>query len=312
MSAGRHEAYRDKVCYTRAMNSNEIYEAVTKKIVAALREGVIPWEREFTVEGGLHRSFATHKPYRGGNQFYLDLIARSEGYKSPFWITLNQIKKQGGSLKKINGKSEKGTGQKSSIVFFYKLIFNEETDPKTGKKVEKVFPFLKYNRVFNLDQVEGIEAPELPASEFTPEERAISISTGMENSPTIYPGPHGWSYDGSEDVVSAPAKELPVNQRNWRALFDCLVQSTAHSSRLNRTPEFGEDPEFSKERLIGEMGAAMLIGLTGISVPSAEVQQRKIDGWINALEEKPRLVVQAASKAQGAADYIVGPEEDDE
>lgn len=287
------------------MKSNEIYEAVTNKIVAALREGIIPWDREFTVEGGQHRSFSTHKAYRGGNQFYLDLIARGEGYTSPFWITMNQIKKRGGNLKKINKADEKGTGQKSSIIFFFKMFESKTETDKNGKPV--LYPFLKADRVFNMDQTEGIEAPKLKASAYSPEERASAVTEGMPEGPFIdYSDTHIGiaDYDASKDEVHMHSTHHSL-QRFYRESFRGQVLSTAHSSRLSRKPEYGEDPEFSKERLIGEMGAAMLVGLTGLKVPAAEVKQRQIDGWITALEAKPRLVVQAASKAQGACDYIV-------
>jgi antirestriction protein ArdC len=298
------------------MKSNEIYEEVTGKIVSALKDGVIPWEREFTVEGGVHRSFSTHKPYRGGNQFYLDLIAQSQGYKSPFWITFNQIKKREGKLIKINKADEKGTGQKSSIIFFFKMFQSKdkngklEFDPKTGKPI--MIPYLKADRVFNLDQVEGIEAPELEASKYTPEERAASVIDGMPNPPKYSYDANLTGiarYDSGLDLVTINHKD---HARVRRETFRGLVLSTTHSKRLSRKPEYGDDPEFSKERLIGEMGAAMLVGLTGLKVPPSEVKQRKLDGWIAALEEKPRLVVQAASKAQGACDYIVPAKDDDD
>ena len=298
------------------MKSAEIYQEVTDKIVAALKDGVIPWEREFTVEGGVHRSFSTHKAYRGGNQFYLDLIAHAQDYKSPFWITLNQIKKRGGNLKKINRADEKGTGQKSSIIFYFKMFQPKDKHgrPEVDEKGKPVMlPFLKSDRVFNLDQTEGIEAPELEASKYTPEERANAVIEGMPDGPSIdysdnHVGPA--TYDSGNDEVNLHSTYhgLP---RFYRESFRGLVLSTAHSKRLNRKRDLAEG-EFSKERLTGEMGAAMLVGLTGLSVPPTEVKQRQIDGWIEALEDKPRLVVQAASKAQGACDYIVPAEEEDD
>jgi antirestriction protein ArdC len=289
-----------------AKTSNEIYQEVTDSIVAALRQGVIPWERDFVCEGGLHRSFNTKKPYRGGNQFYLNLVAAAQGYKSPFWLTVNRVKKLGGTLKKINGPEEKGTGQKTSIVFLFKPIVKNE-----GTEDEEVFFFLKYDRVVNLDQVEGIEAPKLKPSDLTPHERADSIIQHMPKLPPIAHLDEDLlqGYDSATDSVTVHSPNYGEINGYYRTLFNYLVASTAHSSRVGRVID--DHGTHSKENLINAMGSAMLAGLCEIPMPSISRHQSYIDGWIDLFENHPRLVVQASSKAQRALDFIM-PEEDED
>ena len=278
--------------------------------MASLKDGFIPWHREWLVEaGGAHRSFSTKKPYRGVNPFTLDIAAWRNGYKSPFWITMNQIKKNGGNLKKINKPDEKGTGQKAHMVVFWKLLFvDDEKNP--GEK--KVIPLLRHFNVFNLDQTEGIEAPKLNPDDLTPVERAEGIVNGYEDRPEIkVSNDEKPVYDGGEDVIRI-RDDYPDDETYFSALFPSLIRSTGHGDRLNRM--HFEDGTI-KEALIGELGSAMLHGLAGLKIKSqVKDQDAYIDSWVEAFEDDSRLIVGAASKAQKAADYIMGdlPEDDDD
>jgi antirestriction protein ArdC len=289
--------------------SNELYQEVTDKIVQALKDGIVPWRRPIAVEGGLHRSFSTKKAYRGVNQFTLPITAIVNDYKSPFWITMNQIKKKEGKLIKINKADEKGTGQRATTVVFFKMIPSKELD-KNGDP-EYFWPLLKHFNVFNLDQVEGIEAPVLDQSEYTPFERAESIVsnfdvkkvTGKEN-----------DYDHATDTLTRRGTKdgiiIPGNTE-YRETFRGLAAATGHGDRLNRPSPDGH-PIYNKETLTCEMAAALLSGLCDLSIQEKKATDTYLNGWINVLEDNPRLAVQAACKAQNAADYIVGGDEEED
>lgn len=287
------------------MKSSEIYQTVTDRIVASLEEGNIPWHRPWKIEGGVHRSLATKKVYRGINQFWLSIIAQSEGYESSWWLTYKQAQKLGGQVRK---------GEKSTLVFFFKPIPIEEI--VNGKKVKKTIPFLKSFNVFNASQCDGIETPKVDASEFTPIERAQAIIDQMPDAPDISFGHDIAAYSPSMDDVYLPNKKaFDLAESYYVTAYHELVHSTGHSSRLNRCPDYdaSSTEAYAKEELVAELGASMLAGLAGIDHPTTiENTKAYIKGWISALEDDPRLVVHAASKAQQAADYIIGPEDEDE
>ena len=72
-------------------STQEIYQEVTDQIIASLEEGNIPWKRPWKIEGGrLHCNMTNLKPYRGVNQFLLDLTCSIRGYNKPFWMTFKQ------------------------------------------------------------------------------------------------------------------------------------------------------------------------------------------------------------------------------
>ena len=88
-----------------------------------------------------------------------------------------------------------------------------------------------------------------------------------------------------------------------------MAHSTGHSNRLDRGLDielapFGS-PDYSREELIAEMGAAFLCAASSISPPTIEQSASYLQSWINVLKGDKRLVVNAASAAQKAADFIL-------
>jgi antirestriction protein ArdC len=78
---------------------------------------------------------------------------------------------------------------------------------------------------------------------------------------------------------------------------------------FDRPQMFGSE-SYSREELIAEMGAAMLCGIAGIEQATVANSVAYLKSWIARLKADSRLVVQAASAAQKAADYIRGESHD--
>ena len=96
----------------------DVYQAVTDQILELLDQGVVPWRNPIRgAGGGWPMSLSTGKPYRGLNVFMLAVTAMLKGYENPWWVTFNQAKERGGSVKK---------GEKSTLVTFWKKL---EPDP---------------------------------------------------------------------------------------------------------------------------------------------------------------------------------------
>jgi len=54
------------------------------------------------------------------------------------------------------------------------------------------------------------------------------------------------------------------------------------------------------------MGACFLSNIAGIGELIIKNSTAYIDGWLKAIQEDPKMVVLAASKAQKAVDYMLG------
>lgn len=278
------------------MAKKNAYDIITDRILDLLEQGTVPWQKPWT-GGGLACNLVSKRPYRGINCFLLNI----SGYSSPYWATLNQINKLGGRVIK---------GQKSTPVVFWKWL--EIEDQETGEKVEK--PFLRYYRVFNLEQTEGIESPDLPdeeQKEFRPIERCEQLISGMPKRPRIQHVHQAAWYKPDEDLINLPRPETFDSPEDYFSVsYHELAHSTGAKSRLNRPTltdmaPFGST-NYSKEELVAEMTAAMLCGATGIENKTIDNSAAYVQGWLKKLKNDRRLVVLAAAQAQKAADYIQG------
>lgn len=277
----------------------DVYKIVTERILDALDRGVVPWRKPWT-SSGAQRSLASRKPYRGINQILLTLEAHARGYESPFWVTFNQAKNLGGQVRK---------GERSTLVTFWRQIeITETTD--TGEKRKKKIPLLRYYRLFNADQCDGIKTPKLErgGERIDPVEAADAILAGYDG-PTVSHGGNRAYYRPATDSIRLPARGSFKTKTGYYAVsFHEHAHSTGHESRLNRDLNngFGTDP-YAKEELVAEMTAAFLLGEAGIlDEPEIENAAAYIDGWRSKLSRDPKLIVSAAAAAQRAADLILG------
>lgn len=281
------------------MGKDTIYELITDRMVAALEEGTVPWRKPWNA-GVAPRSVEGHV-YRGVNAFLLGM----EPYASPFWITFNQAKKREGTVKK---------GEKSTIVVFWKRLLVWDTDEATGQKTKKMVPMLRFYRVFNLEQTEGVKVPkavaEFDASKVAHEEitDAAAIVAGYPNPPKILSTQSDQAYyQPLLDHITVPElSQYDRPEEYYSTLFHEMGHSTGHPSRLNRkqTGGFGSH-DYGREELVAEMTNAYLCAEAGIQV-TFDNSAAYLASWIRTIREDVRAVVVAAGAAQRAADHILG------
>ena len=269
------------------------YAIVTERILAALTAGTVPWHKPWNATAA---NLVSKKPYRGINQFLLGMAP----YASPYWLTFNQAKKLGGTVRK---------GEHSTIVVFWKWFRPEGADDDA-----KEIPWLRYYRVFNALQCDGLDVPPPPDTAIVDNVvgTANAVVAGMKNPPHISVGGSLACYMPTFDRVEMPH---PVSftqpERFASTLFHELTHSTGHEKRLNR-PEISRtgivfaDEEYSREELVAEMGAAFLSAHTGIELVTEPASASYIASWIKVLKGDSRLVVSAAAQAQRAVDHILG------
>src|SRR6516225_5280563 len=280
-----------------------VYQIVTEQIIRQLEQGVAPWRKPWRTE--LPVNLVSSKPYRGLNVFLLG----SQGYGSRYWLKLNQAAKLGGYIRK---------GERCSLVTFWHMGEEKIIRDADGKE-RKSKPFLlRYYRVFNVEQTEGI-ADKLGLTGASPRvadlEQCEAIVSGMPNPPRREQSSRAW-YQPSIDTVGMPSKSLfSSGEEYYSTLFHELTHSTGHGTRVGREGieqlnTFGSE-SYSKEELVAEMGAAMLCGLTGLAPKTLENSAAYLQSWLSVLKSDWRMVVTAASAAQKAVDYIVGKAQGD-
>jgi len=279
--------------------SNKVYEIITAKILEELEKGEIPWHRPWT-GGGYPKNLVTKKEYRGINVFLL----ACQKYSSPYWLSYKQAQDLGGTVKK---------GEQSTMVVFWKQIAMEDKNNQ-GETVKKTIPFLRYYRVFNIEQCEGIDEKKIPQTEirqdFQPIKECENVLNGMPKKPEIKFEESRAYYHTMNDFVNMPKKEsFEKEEFFYSVLFHELGHSTGHKSRLDRATiteatHFGTE-NYSKEELVAEMTASFLCGYCQIENQTISNSTAYIQSWLKKLRDDVKMVVLAAAQAQKASDFIL-------
>ena len=167
---------------------------------------------------------------------------------------------------------------------------------------------------FNLEQCEGIEPPledETTPIEINPIDACENILKNFSNKPKIVEREQQAYYRISDDTVNMPkAESFESAEARYDTLFHELLHSTAHPSRLDRKIgasllNFFGSESYSKEELIAQMGSSFLCAIAGIDAVTFDDSVSYLQGWVSAFKEKPKMIVEAASQAQKAVDYIL-------
>lgn len=296
-------------------SKKDVYQIITDLLIDRLEKGAVPWQKPWSAFGPA-TNYISRKPYRGINQFILN----SFGHAYPFYLTFKQASGIGGRVKK---------GSKSIPVTYWNFVYiDKETKQKITLNEAKRLPakqvsksaFLKYYSVFNVADVEGVEF-NFPKAVLKPENTVIENCETMVKNMPLAPGiQHNGNrayYSPVNDCVNVPELEFfKSSGYYYSVLFHELIHSTGHGKRLAR-PEimdlqgFGSH-EYSKEELTAEMGASYLTGFAGIqSGQTLNNSAAYIQGWLKVLKNDKTFVIEAAGKAQKAADFILNVKKGD-
>lgn len=283
-------------------NTN-LFETITDKIISILEAGEASGSITWNGQGGasgMPINLKTGKAYQGVNVLLLWATAQEKGYSSPYWLTFNQAKEMGGQVR----KGEKGT----QGVFWGTREVKEENDE--GDEEARQVAFAKAFWVFNLDQIDGIQAPgAVPAgNEWSAIEAAEALI--QKSGADVIEGGAKAYYSPSRDEIHMPDRERFQCAENFYAVaLHELTHWTGHASRCARDLKnrFG-DEAYAMEELVAELGAAFLCAETGIA-GRLEGHASYIGSWLRVLKNDKRAIITAASKASQAARYIIdGPE----
>lgn len=272
-----------------------VYEIVTDSVLGLLDRGTVPWRAgHHATAAGPGRNGHTGHRYSGINAIMTWAIAQERGYESDQWYTFAQLKKMGASVLK---------GSKAIPVIYWSI--REDEAGKTSSA------FCRYYSAFNREQT-TLGPAELSTTTFDhdPIGEAESIVAGFQapTGPTIQFGGSQPCYQPTSDVVRmVPIDRYESAEGYYATLFHELAHATGHPTRLNRdlVPYSMGRESYAAEELTAEMAAAFICHAAGIGQPVIENQAAYIDSWRRAISADPKIVVQAASRAQKAADLIM-------
>lgn len=296
----------------------DTYQEITNAVIEQLEKGVIPWKKPWKQSSSdgsfIPMNASTDNNYKGWNIFWLNMHAQINGYSSSRYITFKQAIDLKGNVK----KGEKGT----QIVKWVPLTGKDKTEapvsemaPKAGDlKSGYAKGILKVHTVFNIDQCEGLNFPALivlEKSELQKNEACERIIEEMPNRPNLTTGENLAYYRPSTDTVNMPVMNTFLSPEGYYStFFHELGHSTGAEKRLNRkelveSDGFGKT-NYAKEELTAELTAAFLSGYTGIGQMIIDNTASYIQNWLDALKNDKTLLISAASRAEKAANFILG------
>ncbi len=277
---------------------DDIYQQVTNQILEAMETSQGQGRRLWDAQPSLPLNLATGKPYTGMNTLILWGAAMARGFQSPYWLTFKQAQTMGGQVRK---------GERSELCIFYKPWESTETNAETGEMETKTGAVLKSFRVFNLDQIDGIEAPATePRGAF---EILADAESLLQHTPApIREGGDRACYVPSADEIHMPARTTFVSPEAFYSVA-CheMTHATGHKSRLDRdlSGRFGTEA-YAMEELIAELGAAFLAAEISILPTTREDHACYLAIWIKVLKGDKKAIFTAAAQASKAAAFIKG------
>ena len=271
------------------------YKQLVEQFIAELEQGVQPWKQSWKLSNGMPRSAVSGGEYSGIN--ILSLM--SHKFNSNQWITAKQIEQLGGRIKEEELDNARD-------IFFLKNIVktttkkDEESDEE--KEVEEKHTVLKNYKVYNIDQVEGINfEEELPLSknEKIDEVEKMVAATKVH----IYRGSP--AYSPKDDCIFMPHIDEFVDKENYYAtLFHELSHWTGHETRLNRANHIKKyDDVYAFEELIAELSSIILCTKNNISMENTQ-HTEYMNHWVQMLKEKPYILFSVSTHASKSAAYI--------
>jgi antirestriction protein ArdC len=286
-----------------------LYDEVTGRILAQLKEGRLPWVQPWGLSGAtcaaLPRNACSLRPYSGINILILWAAVIDGGYPTQDWLTFRQARDVGGTVR----KGEKGT----TVVYADRFIPQAETAraAETGDDPKSV-PFLKRFTLFNAAQCDdlpdrfALQAAPPPECENVPVAEEVIAASGVD----FRIGGDKAFYAPAADFVQVPPQPLFHASINfYRTALHELTHATGHASRLARdlSNPFGS-AGYAREELVAEMGSAFLCAALGI-VPTVR-HADYIGAWFEVLSGDNRAIFRAASQASKAADWLLARREE--
>lgn len=295
-------------------SQKEIISKVQAEILDLMDQYGTDWTKPWvaTAASGNPFNTVTKKAYQGINSFWLSLAAYNKGYASNEWGTFKQWSGKGGSIIK---------GSKATDIFFWKPLKIDDKDAsgkvKTdaqGNKVTKTIFMLKAYKVFNIDQVDGIDKPAaIDKPEPVQFDQAFADNLVAATGAVIKHGGASAYYAPGPDYIQIPHKEdwtgsktSTAEEAYYSTLLHELVHWSGHKDRLDRfkSNSFFGNSEYAFEELVAETGAAILSVVTGVSHAPRADHAQYLNNWKKAIKDNPKAIFSAFTKANQAVEFI--------
>ena len=274
----------------------DTFALVTNRIIELFEKGIVPWKKSWT-DKGPPINLVTCKSYRSINLWLLNAL----DYDTNIFLTAHQAKELGGWVRQ---------GEEPHLAVYWKWV----EDLLSLETPKKLVPTFKHYYLFHISQCAGIPDHCIPVKamrkKYYPIKVCKEVVDCMPNAPKIRHRRDKAYYQPVFDFINMPSPDTYINDEYYYAtLFNRLIYSTGHESRLNRKAFQTVTPKdfsvLSLEELTADMGACYLSSYCGIDTWNFENRMEYIHRWLEKFRNDSRCLVHATIQAQKAVEYIL-------
>lgn len=300
-------------------------QGILDLVLQDLEKGVNPWQKTWRVFGAPHNHM-TGIEYRGINKLALIF----SGFEDPRWLTFNQAKKMGYSIKagsksrviEVFKRVDKKTNKELTSEYILEQIKDLSEEEKVAWIQENVKTFLQTYNVFNASQITGIKEY---AEQLADTDKAISLEERNEKIEKIISNSEADillsqrvsqpRYNITEDMIYLPTRAAfnTIDDFYATALHE-MAHSTGHESRLNRPfgRMFADDDKYAQEELVAEICSLFTLSDLMLQVETRENISSYIASWLKEIKANPNALFDAIREASKASDYLLAYAEKEE
>lgn len=246
---------------------------------------------------------STEKEYTWRNAFYLSMVQVNNDFSTNQWLTFNQCKELWWKVI---------SWAKSARIMFFTFTEKKWQENKADEDKES-FPVVKYYRVFNLDQVTGVDPLWVPVNENkTYEDFITPIQKYVDSFDTLSMsyGPANYYSPPKDSIVVVDPKHRDDIDMYYGTMYHEAIHSSWHKDRLNRKEvtwaiKFWSH-DYSVEELVAEFWSAMIASHLWAPI---NIVNSWAYLWSRAKkikkENKEREVQRAIARAAKASEYVL-------
>ena len=284
----------------------DVYTRITDKIIADLEQGVRTWMKPWNAgntAGRISRPLRHNGvPYSGINILMLWAEATAQGFGAPIWMTFKQATELNAHVRK---------GEKGSLVVYANSITRTEQEDN-GEETEREIHYMKGYTVFNVEQIAGLpehfyQKPEPRTEGVARIEHAEAFFAHTKAEVRIR-GDRAYYAIEPDYIAMPPIESFNAVESYYSTLGHETIHWTRHSTRLDRNlgRKVWGDEGYAREELVAELGSAFLCADLELTPVIREDHASYIASWLEVLKNDKRAIVQAASYAQKAVDFLHG------
>ena len=293
------------------------------------------WQRPWVApHHGQPSNYKHKKPYRGTNDFFLSLLCAVKGWKTPFFLTFDQLTDMG---LKLNMKTDKDGcpefNDKGLPVFegsfpvvkmlpcFYKdgqRITAKEYDALDDEEKDKCRKFfsLRCFPEFNLEQTnfkdvypdKWAKLTEVPKHDYADgtkdEVLERIIMDGQWRCDIRFEGHQAYYSPGTDNICLPEREQFLGDEQFYGTALHEMAHSTAPDVKRDLGGSFGTE-SYAMEEFVAELTSASVASILGIGKLLDTNHLAYVASWRKALKDDKDFIPKVIDHVQSATNYIL-------